>query len=208
MGFATANLVKAMLCSHTESICFRAHESFLGAVLEEVPLIRVARSGWPLLKLLGHVARAVRRHGFHLDFLPEELFGTSAKGASLAMQDLRAVLPELRAAALQTAQVSPLRLVYATMAYGPRFAPYVSRFVGRLEGLGIRNLVVFCLDEPALAECRKVKGYCVRGTPSILNKFTLPLVLLHEDVDVFWLDMDVFLFQNPLPSLNRHLRQE
>ena len=43
-----------------ESICFRAHEQMLGAVLEEVRLPDVANSGWPLLRLLGHVARVVR----------------------------------------------------------------------------------------------------------------------------------------------------
>jgi hypothetical protein len=30
-----------------------------------------------------------------------------------------------------------------------------------------------------------------------MNKFTLPLVLLNAGVDVFWLDLDVFIFQNP-----------
>ena len=44
-----------------ESICFRAHEQMLGAVLEKVRLPDVARSGWPILRLLGHVARVVRR---------------------------------------------------------------------------------------------------------------------------------------------------
>lgn len=38
---------------------------------------------------------------------------------------------------------------------------------------------------------------CARGTPSILNKFTIPLVLLHLGVDVFWLDFDIFLLQEP-----------
>jgi hypothetical protein len=36
----------------------------LGAVLEEVRLPDVAQSGWPILRLLGHVARVVRREAF------------------------------------------------------------------------------------------------------------------------------------------------
>lgn len=94
------------------------------------------------------------------------------------------------------------------MAHGPRFSPYVSRFIGRATAVGIgAQLVVFCLDEEASAECRNVKGNCVRGTPSILNKFTLPLVLLQHDFDVMWLDLDVFLFQSPTLPLIRQLRE-
>eukprot|EP00439_Symbiodinium_sp_Y106_P081086 s632_g19.t9 len=257
LGFATANLIKAMLCSHTESICFRAHETMLGAVLQDIPLQRVAASGWPLLHLLGHVSRVVRRHRFQLDFTPNELLsrpGPTRPGkdqevdVSLSMQDLEACLPRLRDSADEAAarfgyktsirsgpQERPwpwvwmnraelwefqelwmnrshalcrLRLIYATMAHGPRFSPYVSRFIGRATAVGIgAELVVFCLDEEALAECRNVKGNCVRGTPSILNKFTLPLVLLQHDFDVMWLDLDVFLFQSPTLPVIRQLRE-
>lgn len=49
-----------------ESICFRAHEQMLGAVLAEVQLPDVASSGWPVLRLLGHVSRVVRRKGAQL----------------------------------------------------------------------------------------------------------------------------------------------
>eukprot|EP00439_Symbiodinium_sp_Y106_P081072 s632_g19.t5 len=223
LGFATANLIKAMLCSHTESICFRAHETMLGAVLQDIPLQRVAASGWPLLHLLGHVSRVVRRHRFQLDFTPNELLsrpGPTRPGkdqevdVSLSMQDLEACLPRLRDSADEAAArfgyktSIRLRLIYATMAHGPRFSPYVSRFIGRATAVGIgAELVVFCLDEEALAECRNVKGNCVRGTPSILNKFTLPLVLLQHDFDVMWLDLDVFLFQSPTLPVIRQLRE-
>eukprot|EP00913_Durusdinium_trenchii_P005350 g4991.t1 len=172
LGFAAANLIKAMLCSHTESICFRAHEQMMGAVLEEIPLPEprpaaakqrtprdVAASGWPIIRLLGHVSRVVRRHGFDLDFLPGELLKYPEAEVSRSMQDLHVALPPLRRAADATAaRWKGLRLVYASMAHGPR------------------------------------GGDC-RWRPSILNKFTLPLVLLHEHFDVFWLDLDVFLFQ-------------
>ncbi|CAE7241614.1 unnamed protein product [Symbiodinium sp. KB8] len=223
LGFATANLIKAMLCSHTESICFRAHETMLGAVLQDIPLQRVAASGWPLLHLLGHVSRVVRRHRFQLDFAPNELLSRPSPTYpredleaedSLSMQDLQACLPRLRDSADDAAArfgyktSIRLRLIYATMAHGPRFSPYVSRFIGRATAVGIgAQLVVFCLDEEASAECRNVKGNCVRGTPSILNKFTLPLVLLQHDFDVMWLDLDVFLFQSPTLPLIRQLRE-
>eukprot|EP00434_Breviolum_minutum_P002780 symbB.v1.2.002443.t3/scaffold126.1/size312799/7 len=204
LGFAVANLIKAMLCSHTESICFRAHETMMGAVLEETSIPAVASSGWPILRLLGHVSRVVRRHGFALDFHPHELLHLPMADpeTSRSMQDLQDCLPQLHRAADATAKRwNGLRLVYATMAYGQRFSPYLSRFLGRGTAVGINAMVSFCLDDDAWKECRKVSGYCVRGTPSILNKFTLPLVLLHENFDVFWLDLDVFLFQSPTAAV-------
>lgn len=207
LGFAMANLIKAMLCSHTESICFRAHEQMLGAVLEEVRLPDVAQSGWPILRLLGHVARVVRRHGFHLDFLPEELLG-GTPAASQSMQDLLDCLPKLTLAAERTAaRWNGLRLVYATMAYGTRFSLYLSRFLSRAVALSL-DVVAFCLDAAAYEACRMVDGHCVWGTPSILNKFTLPLVLLHQNFDVFWLDLDVFLFQSPTRAVAHHFRHQ
>ncbi|CAK9100535.1 unnamed protein product, partial [Durusdinium trenchii] len=138
LGFAAANLIKAMLCSHTESICFRAHEQMMGAVLEEIPLPDVAASGWPIIRLLGHVSRVVRRHGFDLDFLPGELLKYPEAEVSRSMQDLHVALPPLRRAADATAaRWKGLRLVYASMAHGPRFSPYVSRFMGRAAAVGI-----------------------------------------------------------------------
>ena len=77
LGFATANLIKAMLCSHTESICFRAHATMLGAVLEEIPLPRIAHSGWPLLHLLGYPASIESRVRYlqqYLDWNSKEGF--------------------------------------------------------------------------------------------------------------------------------------
>ena len=42
-------------------VSYMASIAKLGAVLAEVRLPDVARSGWPILRLLGHVARVVRR---------------------------------------------------------------------------------------------------------------------------------------------------
>ena len=47
-------------------------------------------------------------------------------------------------------------------------------------------------EESTEIECsRGLPRWQVRGTPSILNKFTLPLVLLDLGVEVFWVDFDV-----------------
>ncbi|CAD7954679.1 unnamed protein product [Amoebophrya sp. A25] len=47
---------------------------------------------------------------------------------------------------------------------------------------------------------------CIPGhKQSILHKFTLPLMLLHLGLDVFWLDFDVFVLRDPLPPLKARL---
>jgi len=226
LGFAVANLIKAMLCAHTESICFKAHATMINHALSDTPLHLVAGSGWPIFRLLGHVSRVVRRHGFHLDFAPQELIDPTARmtgtstAESAAMRDLRAELPRLRTAASEIVlgmdsdsvvgddKSEPgSGLVYATMSYGLRFNPYVGRFISRARALGISDaLVVFCLDADAYAACRDAEGHCVRGTPSILNKFTLPLMLLQHGLDVMWLDLDVFLFQAPTRYVEKQSR--
>eukprot|EP00929_Paragymnodinium_shiwhaense_P098125 TRINITY_DN59660_c0_g1_i1.p1 TRINITY_DN59660_c0_g1~~TRINITY_DN59660_c0_g1_i1.p1 ORF type:complete len:647 (-),score=128.63 TRINITY_DN59660_c0_g1_i1:7-1947(-) len=214
LGFAVANVIKAMLCAHTESVCFRAHAQMIGQLLSETPLHLVVGSGWPIFSLLGHVARVVRRHRFELDFAPDELIRPAAAAAqlsagvartsSLAMQDLQKEMPKLLKLP-ETQESQGLRLVYASMVYGPRFNPYVGRFISRAKAVGVEALVMFCLDEEAFAACRDADGLCVRGTPSILNKFTLPLMLLKHGLDVFWIDLDVFLFQSPTPFVRRQV---
>lgn len=220
LGFLVANLVKAMLCAHTESICFGAHDGMARQLLSPLPLHLVEGSGWPVVWLMTHIPRVVRRHRFHLDFAPHELL-SSAEGlpaaageetaeASRAMAHVRRALPALRRAAAAIApgaDTPPLSLVYATMAHGPRFVPYVGRFISRARAIGIGDvLVVFCLDDGAFVACQDVGGHCIPGTPSILNKFTLPLVLLRDGLDVMWIDLDVFLFQSPTPFVAEQLR--
>jgi len=95
------------------------------------------------------------------------------------------------------------RLLYVTMVFGPRYVPYIARFVARAEAVGIPNLALFCLDEAAMEACQNHpgdrSGKCIAGTPSILNKFTLPLAFLRLGVDIFWLDFDIFLLRDPTP---------
>lgn len=94
------------------------------------------------------------------------------------------------------------RLLYITMVFGPRYVAYIPRFASRAAAVGIANLAFFCLDEAAMAACRALpgedgSGRCIPGTPSILNKFTLPLVFAQLGVDTFWLDFDIFLLRDP-----------
>jgi len=58
---------------------------------------------------------------------------------------------------------------------------------------------MFTLDDKAFAECEAIRGLCIRGSPTILHKFTLPLMFLHARFRVLWIDFDVFLFKNPIP---------
>lgn len=110
----------------------------------------------------------------------------------------------------QTPGTKVRTLLYVAMVFGPRYVPYIPRFVTRAASLGISNLALFCLDDDALAACNvqlgESSGRCIRGTPSILNKFTLPLAFLHLGVDVFWLDFDVFLLQDPTPAVLERAR--
>eukprot|EP00434_Breviolum_minutum_P038514 symbB.v1.2.034164.t2/scaffold4362.1/size40683/3 len=50
-------------------------------------------------------------------------------------------------------------------------------------------------------------GRCIRGTPGILNKFTLPLVCAHLGLDSVWIDLDVFLMSDPTPAIVAHAEQ-
>lgn len=75
LGFAMANVIKAMLCAHTESICFRSHAFMIDETLRELPLHVVGGSRWPIWTMLSNVSRALQRHSFHLDFTPKELVG-------------------------------------------------------------------------------------------------------------------------------------
>jgi len=120
------------------------------------------------------------------------------------MSSMRPAMPSKEAAA--DVATTGLRLIYVTMAHGPKFGPYVGRFVERARALDIDGaLIVFCLDDDACSACQSADGLCVRVTPSIMNKFTLPLVLLFEGFDVMWLDMDVFLFQAPTDHVAHQL---
>lgn len=97
---------------------------------------------------------------------------------------------------------------YATMAYGASFTRYMEPFVRRFkEVVGKDNLVIFTMqDGTAQAECTRVNGAgCIPGNlPGIMNKFTIPWLLVLHGVDVVWVDFDVYFFQNPTPYLLEH----
>jgi len=60
------------------------------------------------------------------------------------------------------------------------------------------------LDEEAFALCSQHHGaQCVRGSISVLNKYTLLLIALQLGIDVMWLDFDIFLVRDPSAAIDR-----
>ncbi|KAF4750977.1 hypothetical protein FOZ62_020264, partial [Perkinsus olseni] len=137
-----------------------------------------------------------------LDFIPGELENVipiherslgDDVAVSMSFADVMAALWQLK---------PDTHIVPMTMVYGRGFNRYLLRYLERAKVVGIGHFFVFTLDEEAYEICRKHPiGLCVRGTPSILNKFTLPLVLLHAGIDVLWMDFDVFMFQDPVEAV-------
>eukprot|EP00913_Durusdinium_trenchii_P008517 g7998.t1 len=70
------------------------------------------------------------------------------------------------------------------------------------------RLLLFTLDQEAFDLCWAENGRrCIRGTPSILNKFTLPLLCARLGLDSVWIDLDVFLMADPTPAIVAHAEQ-
>eukprot|EP00435_Cladocopium_sp_Y103_P011326 s3966_g2.t4 len=173
---------------------------------------------------LHRVRPTLKRHEFRLDFTPAELNGALPaldepildahsvyKSAQMSpsfegvLKSVLAGIPKQyatnRAEATEAGALEVRNFLYITMVFGSQYVPYIPRFVSRAEAFGLSNLVLFCLDDAALDACRALgqTERCVSGTPSILNKFTLPLMYLWLKIDVFWLDFDIFLLQDPTP---------
>ncbi|CAD7946299.1 unnamed protein product [Amoebophrya sp. A120] len=120
-----------------------------------------------------------------------------------------------------TAGSSKKAVVYATMVFGSFFNQWISAFVYMSAYAKMQTLVLLCLDEEAHKKCvttgsdvKKEHNFdllCLQGRKkTILHKFTLPLILLNwlpAGIDVFWLDFDVFVMQNPLKSLENRVEQ-
>ncbi len=195
VGFALVHAIKSMICANTESICFRYHVTYVDRVLSSIPIDILAASDWKLIQFLVHVREKVVRHRFQLDFTPQELTGETVTVGS----DFERVLKNIDISL-------DSHMVPMTMVYGSKFVSRLERFLKRAKAVGINQLVVFCLDDEACRICKEspYAAFCIRGTPSILNKFTLPQMFLNAGLDVFWLDFDVFLFKNPLPYVRAH----
>jgi len=89
------------------------------------------------------------------------------------------------------------QLVFLTMVFG-YYNKYLRPFLRRARSLGIHHLIVYCMDEEAQRICLEFDpAACIPGRPSMLNKFAASLVFLNMDIDVFYLDFDVYLLQNP-----------
>ncbi|CAD7975253.1 unnamed protein product [Amoebophrya sp. A25] len=171
LGFLMANVVKALICASTESICFHAHAGAIDHVLRAMSFHAIFGGGWPLATLLVHVRRTVKRHNFALEFEPEELMN---HGTSASSQTMRNLVEAIGGSLAQTELIMDLKLssdhvlkkraaeepssrpVVTTMVYGVKFVKYVEAFLRRVVAVGIPRFVLWCLDEGALNACSQV----------------------------------------------------
>lgn len=223
LGYLTAVLIKAFTCATSESSCFHSFANQIEQFFVKEPdIVEVlAHSWWPLAMLLNHMTKATR-HKYFLDFTEAELSGNLAAAhpgsvsslgeigrflgtqdqASQSFRDLLSALPQLGRAPPEAPN-----LVYVTMIYGEKFNRHMRRFCSRARALGIpgERLILFTLDQQAYEMCLSENGgRCIRGSPGILNKFTLPLVCAHLGLDTVWIDLDVFLMVDPTPAIIAH----
>lgn len=224
LGVLSAVAVRAFVCATTESSCYEVYADIIEDWIQHTPeaLSLLAHSKWPIAFVLSNL-RSAARHSFHLDFLEIELRGIlpshtfsslnslaeiglwagslSRWGHSRSFRDVVAALPHLG----EPLQGAP-SLVYLTMVYGSHFVQYIQNFCARAHAVGIgKRLLLFTLDEDSFSHCLIANQQrCVRGSPSIVNKFTLQLICMHLGFDVMWIDFDVFVMLDPTPSLLAH----
>ena len=216
-GFAA----KMTICASSESGCFYSYARPLQVFLGTSPINYFLNSEWPLALTLEHFART-SRHGFDIDFSEAELLG-KWPGSKYDMYDVNPALPHYNVnpgqsfldfydslPLLPAPEDMEYPCIFVTVVYGQRFVKYLEQFVGRFQGLEM-PLAIFALDELAYNECQRVsEGHnpiCVRGRPSIMNKFTLPLLYLYAGFDVMWVDFDVFVMQDPRPVVYEQARE-
>ncbi|CAE8613206.1 unnamed protein product, partial [Polarella glacialis] len=128
--------------------------------------------------------------------------GSLASQHTQSFRDLVSLLPRLGAGHPEAPS-----LIYMTMIYGAKFNRHMKRFCSRARALGVpgERLILFTLDDEAFKLCLTENDQrCVRGTQSIVNKFTLPLLCARLGLDVVWIDLDVFLMADPTPAIVGH----
>lgn len=224
MGVRTINMIHAFTCATSESSCYEDNIAPVQAWLRQDPdaFEILAHSRWPLAMILNHLSKA-SRHKYALDFRESELTGAAFQhlpaalglggigqwigsfgghGFSRSFRDLVSVLPHLG-----PGPNGAENLVYITMIYGHRFNRHLARYCSRAKAVGSagERLILFTLDGEAYDLCQRENGQrCVRGTPSIMNKFTLPLMCAWLGLDSMWLDLDVFLMKDPTTFIVEH----
>lgn len=227
-GFAMIGLWKMVICAQTQGECVSQYSTVVDELIQKNSWKELVGNEWPLFDFLASVQRSLRRHEFRIDFKPEELQGrlpdfphplngddgflqtavTSGVLSPSFAAVLASVLDSLPSSYLtntSSGSYEVRQLIYVTMVFGPQYVPYIHRFVSRAEALGMRNVALFCLDDAAMAACTSLPHRsphrCIPGSPSILNKFTIPLAFLRLGIDVFWLDFDVFLLRDPTAAV-------
>eukprot|EP00392_Amoebophrya_sp_AT5.2_P000727 g728.t1 len=116
---------------------------------------------------------------------------------------------------------SGTNIAVTSMVYGSDFAKYIADFLRRVVAVAIPLFVLFVLDIEAEEACRNFLATekdrasetgesrieCVRAYErSILNKFSLPLLLLNFGYSVLWVDFDTYLLRNPVDAVVKTLR--
>ena len=107
--------------------------------------------------------------------------------------------------------MQPKSPIIFTMIFGERLAKYLPKWLLRVEAFGhLSKTLVFCLDSASMEACRAAHAHqgCVQGSlRTASNKFHMMSVILNSGFDVLYLDFDLVLLQDPLPSILRHAEE-
>eukprot|EP00392_Amoebophrya_sp_AT5.2_P008343 g8364.t1 len=123
----------------------------------------------------------------------------------------RELMRQIMGTVLSVAGNKMNKLLYVSFVYG-RYKKYLRGWGKRLRALHLPNFLFFCLDWETLVACERelesiwgragARPRCAIGESiSSLNKFTIVLLALQLGFDVFWLDLDIYLVQNPTKTL-------
>lgn len=112
---------------------------------------------------------------------------------------------------LEPSEMQPKSPIIFTMIFGERLAKYLPKWLLRVEAFGhLSKTLVFCLDSASMEACRAAHAHqgCVQGSlRTASNKFHMMSVILNSGFDVLYLDFDLVLLQDPLPSILRHAEE-
>ncbi|CAL1149766.1 unnamed protein product, partial [Cladocopium goreaui] len=235
MGAMTSTLEKLLIMQefYTEGYGLVAEEVAL--LLDQLEQLaeRVGRSSldffflseWPFWDKLAHLhERATKRRlRYDLEFHPWELLGEVPDRPGRRRPSIAALRWQLPSSSPLQRQIllaleelwdhrdrdgAPAPPVLCTLLWGQRLAKYLRFQVQRLEAFGYGHQYLVLCDAVACNECRRVhwKSLCVEmRQPSLFSKHTMITSILRQGFDVFYLDFDTVLLQDPLPSLKSRM---